>query len=93
MIFDGYLGQPQILRPSRWKVISFLQGPQSNSQNAGNPIKNTQYNIKHAGSQGYENTRMQNEKQRTPGYRIEEMLRSLVAPLPRGRRIKFVIRS
>ena len=50
-----------------------------------------QYNIKHAGIQGYENTRMQNEKQRTPGYRIEEMLRSLVAPLKRGRRIKSLI--
>ena len=61
-----------------------------NSQNARNPIKNTQYNIKHAGIQGYENTRMQNEKQRTLGYRIEEILRSLVAPLKRGRRIHML---
>ena len=51
-------------------VISLVQGPQSNSQNAGNPIKNTQYNIKHAGSQGYENTRMQNEK--TEDTRIQD---------------------
>ena len=65
MIFHGYLGQPQILPPSRWVVISGILAPTVNSQNAENPIKNTQYNIKHAGIQGYENTRMQNEKQKT----------------------------
>ena len=93
MIFQGYFPGFQILSPSRWVVISGILAPTVNSQNAGNPIKNTQYNIKHAGIQGYENTRMQNEKQRTLGYRIEEIPRSLVAPLPRSRRIVLLINN
>ena len=87
MVFDGCLGQPQILRPRRWVVIWFLQGPTVNSQMGSSTIQDTQYNIKQAGLQGYENTRMQNEKAEDTGYRIEEIPSSLVAPLKRGRRI------
>ena len=64
-----------------------LPGPHFSIQNAGSTIQETQYNTKHAGIKRYENTRMQNERNaEDTGYRIEEMLRSLVAPLPRGRR-------
>ena len=47
----------------------------------------TNYNIKHAERKGYGKSGMHNEKTEEPGYRIEEMLRRCVAPLPRGRRI------
>ncbi len=41
-----------------------------NSQMGSSTIQDTQYNIKHAGIQGYENTRMENEKNR--GNRIQD---------------------
>ncbi len=62
-------------------------GSTVNSQIGSSTIQDMQYSIKHARIKGYENTRMQNEKAEDTGYRIEEIPRSLVAPLPRGRRI------
>ena len=41
-----------------------------NSQMGSSTLQDTQYNIKHAGIQGYENTRMENEKNR--GNRIQD---------------------
>ena len=72
-------GGKQLVHP--W---SLFQKP----NNVQELIQDTNYNIKHAGVKGYEKTSMQNEKTEEHRYRIEEMLRSLVAPVPRGRRIK-----
>jgi hypothetical protein len=55
-------GGPRAEGASRWVVIWSVQGPHSNSQMGYSTIQDTQYNIKHAGIQGYENTRIQNEK-------------------------------
>ena len=50
-------------------------------------IRDTNYIIKHTGVKGYQKTSMQNEKTEEPGYRMEELLRSLVTPLLWGRRM------
>ena len=62
----------------------------------GGVLQGAKYITEHAGTKGYEKTRMQitkYEKSRLqddfvrteePGYRIEEFFRSLVAPLLRG---------
>ena len=81
------LRQPQIQSTRLLEGNWAIQGRTVNSQIASSTMQDRQCNINHAGIKGYEKARMQNEKQRTPGYRIEEMPRSLVAPLPRGRRI------
>ena len=82
------LGQPRIqsIRPvgGNWVIL----GRTVNSQIASSIIQDTEYNVNHAGIKGYEKTWMQNERTEDAGYRIEEMPRSLVAPLKRGRRIK-----
>ena len=57
-------GSPRSREPTQLMVIPFVQGPHSNSQNAGSSIQESQYNIKHAGIKEYENTRMQNERNR-----------------------------
>ena len=58
------LMQPQILRPGQVMVNKLVPGRTVNSQIASSTIQDTQYNINHAGIKGYENTRMQNERNR-----------------------------
>ena len=90
MIFDT-LRQPKAEAPCPGEGDGTHPGPHCSIQNVGSTIQETQYNIKHAGVEGYENTRMQNERNaEDTGYRIEEIPRSLVAPLQRGRRIMIM---
>jgi len=70
-----------------WVVNWFVPGRTVNSQIASSTMQDRQCNINHAGIKGYEKTWMQNERTEDTGYRIEEIPRSLVAPLKRGRRI------
>ena len=64
-----------------------IQDRTVNSQIASSIIQETQYNIDHAGIKGYEKTGCRMKETEDTGYRIEEILRSLVAPLKMGRRM------
>ena len=89
MIFDGSPGRSKTeeIRPGGGK--SFVRGSRSESNNLQELIQDTWYNIKHTGIKWYEKAGMQNNKIEEPRYMIEEMLRSLLAPLPRCRPISL----
>ena len=80
-------GSPGSKAYARLRVTMPVPRRTVNSQIASSTMQDTQCNIKHAGIKGYEKTWMQNERTKDTGYRMEEILRSLVAPLKRGRRI------
>ena len=86
--FQGYFqGPPGMRQHGQWVVNWCIPGRTVNSQIASSTMQDRQCNINHAGIKGYEKTWMQNERTEDAGYRIEEIPRSLVAPLKRGRRI------
>ena len=98
MIFDGFPGGPGA-EHARLKVFGSSLGLIAVTKQYGVAPQHAKYNIKHAGRKGYEKTRMQTEeiqksrlqydfiRTERPGHRLEGILRSLVAPLPRRRRI------
>ena len=64
----------------------FVPIPQPSSLQEG--MRDIKYTIKHAGIKGYEKASMQQQENTEElGYWLEEILRSLVAPPPMGRRI------
>ena len=58
-----------------------------NSQIASSTIQDTEYNINHAGIKDTKNLECRMKETEDIGNRIEEILRSLVAPPKRGRRM------
>ena len=98
MIFDGFLGGgPELSTPGRLGKFGSFLGLIAVTEQYGVALQNAKYSIKPAGIKGCDNNRMEttkNEKARLqyystpteePGYRIEDILLCLVAPLPRGR--------
>ena len=81
------LRQPQIQSTRPVEGNTLVPRRTVNSQIASSTMQDRQCNINHAGIKGYEKARMQNERTEDIGYRMEEIPRSLVAPLKRGRRI------
>ncbi len=77
--------QPGFQDTARWVVIRVLWGAQSTIQLATYSIKDTGYRIQD--TQRHRDTETQTHRDRDTGYRIKQILRSLVAPLKRGRRI------
>ena len=57
-------GSPRSWEPTQWVVNGMVPGRTVNNQIASSTVQETQYNINHAGIKGYENTRMQNERNR-----------------------------
>ena len=70
MIFHGYPATDPDPAPRPGDGNRLVPGRTVNSQIAGSTMQDTQYNINHAGIKGYENTRMQNERNR--GHRIQD---------------------
>ena len=64
------LRQPQIQSTRPVGGNTPVPGRTVNSQIASSTVQDIEYNINHAGIKGYENTRMQNERNR--GHRIQD---------------------